>query len=167
MCGMADHVDGALAQWAVQCPELDVSPLAVTGRLSRLLRLLQAAQRRTFGEYGLDSSSFDVLATLRRSDPPHRLTPAALMRAGMITSGAVTQRLDRLETSRLVIRMPNPSDGRVVDVGLTDAGRELVDRVLPDYVATGERLLAGLTPDQRDDLAASLRLVLQSLGDTG
>ena len=95
--GRVDHVDRVLAQWARQRPDLDVSPMAVIGRLSRATRLIDAELRRTFAAHGLDAASFDVLATLRRSDPPHRLTPAALMRSAMVTSGAVTQRLDRLE----------------------------------------------------------------------
>src|SRR5687767_8062557 len=109
---MADHVDHVLEQWGLQRPDLDVSPMAVIGRLTRLSQLLGAELRRTFGAHGLDAASFDVLATLRRSEPPHRLTPAELMRASMVTSGAVTQRLDRLETRGLVTRAPSASDGR-------------------------------------------------------
>ncbi|WP_433236151.1 MarR family winged helix-turn-helix transcriptional regulator [Streptosporangium sp. CA-135522] len=163
---MADHVDRVLEQWGAQRPDLDVSPMAVIGRLSRLSRLIDAELRGTFGAHGLDAASFDVLATLRRSEPPHRLTPAELMRASMITSGAVTQRLDRLEARGLVTRTPSETDGRVVHVTLTDEGRALIDRALPDHVATENRLLAALASGQRDALAGGLRDLLESLGDT-
>ncbi|GAA3881832.1 MarR family transcriptional regulator [Saccharothrix violaceirubra] len=160
-----DHVDHVLAQWSRQRPDLDVSPMAVIGRLARLNRAILAEQQRTFASHDLDRPSFDVLATLRRSDPPHRLTPTQLMRAAMITSGAVTQRLDRLEARGLVTRGPNAADGRGVVVELTDRGRELVDRALPDHLATEQRLLHALDEDGRAELAGILRTVLESLGD--
>ncbi|GGT05593.1 MarR family transcriptional regulator [Nonomuraea spiralis] len=140
--------------------------MAVIGRLSRLSRLIDAELTRTFARHGLDRASFDVLATLRRSDPPHRLTPAALMRASMVTSGAVTQRLDRLESRGLVRRTPSDSDGRAVHVTLTDEGLALIDRVLPDHLATEQRLLSALSGQRREKLAATLRELLESLGDT-
>lgn len=140
--------------------------MAVIGRLKRLSRLIDAELRRTFSAHGLDAASFDVLATLRRSEPPHHLTPAELMRAAMVTSGAITQRLDRLESRGLVIRTPSASDGRVVHVALTDDGRTLIDRALPDHVETENQLLAALTPAERDALADGLRHLLESLGDT-
>ncbi|MCF6474297.1 MarR family transcriptional regulator [Nonomuraea sp. MG754425] len=163
---MADHVELVLKQWHDQRPDLDVSPMAVIGRLSRLHRLIDTELRRTFAAHGLDSASFDVLATLRRSDPPHRLTPAELMRASMITSGAVTQRLDRLEARGLVARAPSDSDGRVVHVTLTADGYTLIERVLPDHMETEHRVLAGLPPERRQALADTLRDLLESLGDT-
>jgi DNA-binding MarR family transcriptional regulator len=159
---VADHLDRVLSQWAVARPDLDVSPMGVFGRLSRLNLLASTEMRRTFTRHDLDASSFDVLATLRRSG---RLTPAGLMRASMITSGAVTQRLDRLEARGLVTRTPSATDGRGVYVDLTDAGRELIDRALPDHVATEHRMLAGLTPVQRDHLVEALRVMLGTLGD--
>ncbi|GHF59670.1 MarR family transcriptional regulator [Streptomyces mashuensis] len=162
---MTDHVDRVLEQWGRQRPDLDVSPMAVLGRLTRLSRLVTAAQRRTFAAHGLDAASFDVLATLRRSDPPHRLTPAELMRSSMVTSGAVTQRLDRLEGRGLVRRLPSEADGRSVLVALTDEGRAVIDAALPDHLATEEQLLAALDGPERDALAGTLRRVLESLGD--
>ncbi|MFI6049989.1 MarR family winged helix-turn-helix transcriptional regulator [Streptomyces violascens] len=162
---MADHVDLALEQWHARRPDLDVSAMAVIGRLKRLTRIAEAELRRTFARHGLDAASFDVLATLRRSDPPQRLTPAELMRASMVTSGAITQRLDRLEARGLVARTPSAADGRVVHVALTDEGRALIDQVLPDHLATEERLLAALSPARRTELADGLRELLESLGD--
>ena len=163
---MADHVDRVLEQWAAQRPDLDVSPMAVIGRLSRLSRLIGAELGRTFSAHGLDPASFDVLATLRRSDPPHLLTPTELMRSSMVTSGAITQRLDRLQARGLVTRTPSASDGRGVQVALTAAGLALIDQALPDHVDTENRLLATLTTTQRDALADTLRTLLESLGDT-
>ena len=140
--------------------------MGVIGRLSRLSRLIDVRLRENFRAHGLDGATFDVLATLRRSGPGQRLTPAALMRASMITSGAVTQRLDRLEEKGLVARTPHESDGRGVYVTLTDAGRALVDETLPDHLATEERILAVLDDDDRAQFAATLRTLLDSLGDS-
>ncbi|GAA1274536.1 MarR family transcriptional regulator [Kitasatospora nipponensis] len=161
-----DHVDHLLAQWARQRPDLDVSAMGVIGRLKRLARLIDTELGHTFAEHGLDHASFDVLATLRRSDPPHRLTPAQLMKSSMVTSGAVSQRLDRLQAAGLVSRTPSPTDGRVVHVSLTQEGRTLIDHTLPDHLATEQRLLAALPPEQQATLAQTLRTVLLSLGDT-
>ncbi|HEY1178749.1 MAG TPA: MarR family transcriptional regulator [Phytomonospora sp.] len=162
---MTDHVDKILEQWARRRPDLDASPMAVCGRLTRLARLVTAEQGKTFAEHGLDRSTFDVLATLRRAGDPH-LTPAELMRAAMVTSGAISQRLDRLEERGLVTRTAAAGDRRVVEVALTDDGRDLIDRALPDHLATEERLLAALPADGRAELAATLKLLLESLGDT-
>lgn len=162
---MRDHVDRVLEQWAAERPDLDVSPMAVIGRLSRVERRVGAELARTFAAHDLDRASFDVLATLRRSEPPHRLTPTQLMRSAMVTSGAITQRLDRLEARGLVARTPNEADGRGTHVSLTDDGRALIDRVLPDHVATEERLLAALTGAERDALASTLRRLLLALED--
>ncbi|MEU7218415.1 MarR family winged helix-turn-helix transcriptional regulator [Nocardia iowensis] len=162
---MTDHVDHVLAQWQEQRPDLDVAPMAVFGRLSRLSQLAGAELRKNFAAHDLDAASFDVLATLRRSATPH-LTPTELMHAAMVTSGAITQRLDRLEERGLVSRSRSESDGRGVRVSLTDAGRTIVDAALPDHLATEERLLGPLTPTQRNCLAATLRTLLESLGDS-
>ncbi|MFC0624126.1 MarR family winged helix-turn-helix transcriptional regulator [Kribbella deserti] len=162
---MADHVDRILEQWHIQRPDIDASPMAVIGRLSRLSLLVDGELRRTFALHDLDRPSFDVLATLRRSNSEHSLTPAELMRSSMVTSGAITQRLDRLEARGLVSRAPSPTDGRGVVVTLTEAGLALIDKALPDHVATEHRLLAALSTEERDALAGTLRTLLESLGD--
>jgi len=163
--GRSDHVDLVLAQWSRQRPDLDASPMAVIGRLKRLARLLDGELRTVFAEFGLDAASFDMLATLRRSDPPHRLTPAQLMQASMVTSGAISQRLDRLESSGLVSRTRSAADARVVHVALTEQGQELIDRALPAHVANENRLLAAFDAAERAALADTLRALLLSLGD--
>ncbi len=136
--------------------------MGVIGRLTRLTRVLEGELRKTFARHDLDRSSFDVLATLRRAGT---LTPADLMRSAMITSGAVTQRLDRLEQRGLVVRLPDETNGRRVLVDLTAEGRELIDRALPDHVDTEHRLLSAVSAEERDELAVLLRNLLQSLGD--
>lgn len=160
---MADHVDEILGQWVQERPDLDVSPMAVIGRLSRVMRHVDGELRATFAAHGLDPASFDVLATLRRAGPPFRLTPAGLMRSAMVTSGAITQRLDRLEERGLVTRTPSDSDGRSTHVALTAEGRKLVDATLPDHVATERRVLAALPKRRQKELADMLRTLLESL----
>ncbi|MEU4192207.1 MarR family transcriptional regulator [Kribbella sp. NPDC026611] len=162
---MADHVDLVLEQWATQRPDLDASPMGIIGRLSRLNALFDTAIRRNFARYDLDRASFDVLATLRRSNSEHRLTPAGLMRSSMVTSGAISQRLDRLEARGLVTRTPSETDGRGVTVTLTAEGLELIDKVVPTHVDTEHELLDGLSAGERDQLASLLRTLLESLGD--
>ncbi|WP_329000618.1 MarR family transcriptional regulator [Kribbella sp. NBC_00709] len=162
---MADHVDLVLEQWRARRPDLDASPMGVIGRLSRLSVLFDAELRRNFAKHDLDRASFDVLATLRRSSPEHSLTPAGLMHSSMVTSGAISQRLDRLETRGLVTRAPSETDGRGVQVTLTAKGLELIDMVLPTHVDTESQLLSGLSAAERDQLAGLLRTLLESLGD--
>ncbi len=151
-----DHVDRILEQWRTLRADLDPSPMAVIGRLSRVAARVDTALARTFARHGIDSSTFDVLATLRRQGQPHRMSPAGLASEAMITSGAVAQRLNRLEASGLIRRLPNPDDGRGKLVELTSAGEALVDRVLPDHLETERRLLEPLDDGERETLAALL-----------
>ncbi|MEU8892365.1 MarR family transcriptional regulator [Streptomyces sp. NPDC048442] len=160
-----DHVDLVLEQWHEQRPDLDVSPMAVIGRLKRLTLLIEPVMKHTFASHGLDPASFDVLATLRRNGPDRHLTPAELMRSAMVTSGAVTQRLDRLQERGLVTRRPSPTDGRVVQVALTEKGLALIEGALPDHLATEAGLLSALPPAELAHLAESLKALLLGLGD--
>jgi DNA-binding MarR family transcriptional regulator len=162
---MADHVDLVLEQWRARRPDLDPSPMGIIGRLSRLRALFDAELRRNFAKHDLDRASFDVLATLRRSNPEHSLTPAGLMHSSMVTSGAISQRLDRLEARGLVTRAPSETDRRGVLVTLTPEGLELIDKVLPTHIDTESQLLGGLSEAERDQLAGLLRTLLESLGD--
>jgi DNA-binding MarR family transcriptional regulator len=159
-----DAVDAILAQWEQARPDLDVSPMAVIGRISQAARLVDRQLKATFESHGLDAAGFDVLATLRRT-PDHRLSPGELMRTSMVTSGAITQRLDRLEARGLVRRARSTADGRGSHVTLTAAGKRLVDRVLPDHLATEQRLLAKLTGAQRAALADALRTFILGNND--
>ena len=163
---MPDAVDAILDQWAHARPDLEVSPMAVIGRISRAARLIDQQLKLTFDKHGLDSASFDVLATLRRTLPDHRLSPGELTRIAMVTSGAITQRLDKLEARGLVKRSRSRSDGRGSDVSLTAAGRRLIDKALPDHLATEERLLQGLSPKQRGALIEGLSALIADTGNS-
>ena len=140
-----DAVDQILEQWGRERPDLDCSPMGIIGRITQLQREVFLAQRATFSRYGLDAPAFDVLAALRRAGKPYQLTPTALMRTALVTSGAITQRLDRLEEKGLITRERSEADGRAVVVTLTDAGRAALDAALPDHLETERQLLDGLS----------------------
>jgi DNA-binding MarR family transcriptional regulator len=159
-----DALDLILAQWARERPDLDCAPMGVIGRITQLQREVFLAQRATFARHGLDAPSFDVLAALRRAGPPYQLTPTALMRTALVTSGAITQRLDRLEEKGLITRGRSDADGRAVVVSLTDAGRTALDGALPDHLETERGMLAGLSAEDQEQLAGLLRRFLVALG---
>lgn len=163
---MRDAVDLITEQWARERPDVDVSPMAIVGRINRIARILEQELRRFFAAHGLETWEFDVLATLRRSGAPAGLTAGALNRAAMVTSGAITNRIDRLAAKDLVRRVPSPNDRRSCLIQLTDDGRELVDRLLPLHVANEQRLLAELGADERTQLVELLRTLAVALDDT-
>ena len=158
-----DHVDEILEQWARERPDLDASPIGLIGRLHRLADVLNVELRAVFAEEGLGDGDFDVLVTLRRHGAPYELTPSELGASTMVTSSAVTKRIDRLETGGLVTRTVSESDARSRRVRLTADGLALVDRLMGRHVANEQRLVAGLTKDERSQLAALLRRWGQSL----
>jgi DNA-binding MarR family transcriptional regulator len=158
-----DHVDSILAQWRRERPDLDSSPMGVIGRISRAERTLGASLERLFAGFGLSRGEFDVLATLRRSGSPYRLTPTALFTDLMLSSGGMTNRLDRLERAGLIARSPDPSDRRGTLVELTPRGQELVDAAVAAHLANEQRLLEALSADEREQLAGLLRKLLRSL----
>jgi len=164
-----DRAERAIAQWRAERPDLDVSPMAVFGRLSEAAALARERIGAVFARAGLAPGEFDVLATLRRSGAPHRLTPTALYESTMVSSGAMTARLDRLERAGLIARRPNPDDRRGVLVELTAAGFALVEEVLAVHVANEHRMLAGLDGEAREALARLLSRLIVSLAaaDTG
>lgn len=139
-----DHVDRILAQWRAERPDLDVAPMGVIGRLKRLHDRLSTGLHTVFSAHGLNAASFDVLATLRRSGQPYALSPSELVEWTMVTSGTMTNRLDRLESAGLIERRPNPKDGRGSVVALTDQGLKLIDQVVSEHVANQQNLVAGL-----------------------
>lgn len=163
---MRDAVDLIVEQWARARPDLDASPMGVLGRLSRLTRIVERELKALFGEFGLERGEFDVLATLRRAGSPDGMTAGMLARSAMVTSGAVTNRLDRLVAKGYVTREADPEDRRTVVVALTPAGRELIDRAVAAHLDNERRILAALDRRRQDDLAALLRTLLLSLGDT-
>jgi len=158
-----DHVSTVLAQWAAERPDLDVSPMGIIGRVSRLALIMDKELFRVFEQFDLYRWGFDMLATLRRSGAPYRLSPGALLRSMMVTSGTMTNRIDRLEEKGLVRRVPDPEDRRGILVELTEQGRELIDTALPAHVANEERILKALSKEEQRTLAALLSKLLSSL----
>ena len=158
-----DHVDGLLADWARERPDLDPAPFAVVTRVRRAAALLEGAVDAALAPLGLTWGALDVLAALRRAGPPYRRSPTALYSALLRSSGAMTNRIDRLERAGLVARTPDPGDRRGVLVGLTPAGLALIDRALVEHLATAERLLGALPAGDRPVLAALLRALLLGL----
>lgn len=157
-----DHVDHIISQWEKEMDGLDLSPMAVIGRLSRVTAHLHKRLQDNYDRYAVNSGEFDVLASLRRSGSPYRLTPTELYNALMISSGAVTNRLDRLEKSGLISRAPNPEDRRGILVSLTGKGIAFMNEAYPAHLAHEEGLLAALAPGERDQLILLLRKLLIS-----
>ena len=148
-----DHVGRILDQWAEQRPDLDSSPMGIIGRLHRLAGVLDAELRPVFAEAGLTDGDFDVLASLRRAGAPYELTPGQLVASTMVTSGAVTKRVDRLVASGLVDRTVCADDARSRRIRLTPDGLAAVDDLVEKHLANEHRLLAGLTDLERTRLA--------------
>lgn len=159
-----DAVDRVIAQWDAVRPDLDSSPVGVIGRVSRLSRLVDRRLGENFARFGIESWMYDVMATLRRSGEPYELTAGDLVRQTMVTTGAITNRIDRLVERGLVERA-GAADRRKVIVRLTDRGRELVDEVVVDHLATEREILATLSPRQQAELTTLLRSLLITLGD--
>lgn len=163
---MSDAVDALLGQWRRERPDLDPWPMGIVGRVSRLSRLLERSLGEFFSAYGLEHWEFDVLAALRRAGKPYELTAGGLLDSAMVTSGAITNRIDRLAAKGLVERVPNPEDRRSVRVRLTQRGLQLTEELVPLHIANEARLLSALDEPAREQLTATLRLLLESLGDT-
>ncbi len=162
---MKDQVDVILAQWKRERPDIDTSPMGTIGRISRAAQYIEKSLRENFRRYGLSNADFDVMATLRRSGPPYELTPTDLFSALMLTSGTMTNRLDRLEKAGFVLRRPNPKDRRGILVGLTQEGEKLIDSVLETHSTTEQQLLSHLTDAEKTHLNGLLRKLLLSFGD--
>lgn len=153
---MTDHVARIQAEWAKERPDLDTRAQGVIGRLHRLAGHLTEQLLVVYRRYGLGEGEFDVLATLRRAGPPYERAPGELARFTMVTTGAMTKRVDRLERDGLVTRRPSTVDGRGRVVALTTAGRELIDRAFTDHMANERRLLSELSEED----AAALETLL-------
>jgi DNA-binding MarR family transcriptional regulator len=160
-----DSIDRIVDEWRLELPTLDSSPLTVIGRVTRLADILRRQVDEALKPYGIGWDLLDVLGALRRAGPPFRRTPTALYRACMLSSGAMTNRIDRLERAGLVTRMPDPQDRRGILVGLTEAGREVVEKAIAAGWTTQHRLMAALTPSDRKRVAGLLRKLLLALED--
>ena len=157
-----DEIDRIVSQWKRERPDLDVSVTHVLQRITRLYLLQSASFAEVFGRYGLTFGEYEVLAALRRSGPPYRLNPSNLFNSLVLSSGAMTNRLDRLEEAGLVERLPDPDDRRGRLVALTAHGIETVDTAVLDHLANEERLLSALSAEERQLLAGLMRRLLLS-----
>ncbi len=155
-----DHVDRIRAQWRKERPDLDVSPMALLGRMKRLTLHLTREMEKTWADYGLNGASFDVLATLRRSGPPFALSPGDLLASTMVTSGTMTNRIDQLEKAGLVERRQSADDRRSFLISLTDKGFSLIDAAVGAHVETQARLVSGLSKKDQRQLDALLKAFL-------
>lgn len=160
---MRDHVDELTEQWADERPELDTSSLRLSARVIRLERFLSRRIQADLETVGLNEGEVNVLAALRRSGPPYELTPTELYRGLLLSSGAMTNRLDRLEDAGLVRRAPDEADRRRTRVRLTERGRVTIDEAMDAHLRGLEELLGFLAPDQRAALEELLRTVLAHL----
>lgn len=155
-----DEVDEVLSAWGRELPDVATSPMGVWSRVTRLAAVLDVERKRCFAEHGLEIWEFDVLSALRRAGEPYRLSPGQLLQLTHVTSGTMTNRVERLRSRGLVLRESDPNDGRGVVVELTPQGRQVVDRALEALVAMEETLLAGWSSDDREALTALLRRLL-------
>jgi DNA-binding MarR family transcriptional regulator len=160
-----DQVDAILNQWSQERPDLNPSPMGVIGRISRASRYIEQFLQKNFARFGLNGGEFDVLATLRRNGAPYQLTPTALFKSMMLSSGAMTNRLDRLEKAEYIERKPDPNDRRGALVTLTDRGLELIDLAVAAHITHEQQLLSSLTSEEQKLLADLLRKLLLSFGD--
>ena len=158
-----DVVDSMLDQWHRERPDLDVTATGILGRISRISALVDQELDRVFQPHGLSGGDFVVLAALRRSGKPYRLTPTALSRSMMVSSGGTTKRLDRLQARGLIRRDPDPADRRGTLVTLTAAGLATIDTVASAHVQNEERLVGTLSPNKRKTLTRLLRELLLAL----
>jgi DNA-binding MarR family transcriptional regulator len=158
-----DDVDEILAAWRRERPDLDVTPLAVLSRVSRLARRLDLARGSAFSQQGLEGWAFDVLSALRRSGAPYELSPGQLVQQTLVTSGTMTNRVDRLERRGLVERRPDPGDRRGVHLRLTAAGRDVVDEAMLSLIEHEKFLLREISAEDQQLLATLLRRVLAPL----
>lgn len=159
----ADEVDDLVLAWRRERADLDLAPVEVFSRIGRLARLLDLARRDAFSAQAIEPWEFDVLAALRRAGKPYQLSPGQLLRETMVTSGTMTNRIDRLSERGLVDRSPDPSDRRGVLVGLTGPGKRAVDGAFETLLASERDLLAELSTAERRQLADLLKRLMRPL----
>jgi DNA-binding MarR family transcriptional regulator len=159
----SDHVARIQEQWTRELPDVDVSPAGIIGRLHRLGDRLRVEVIKTYRRYGLGEGEFDVMAALRRQGAPYELAPGELARHTMVTTGAITKRLDRLEASGLVVRRDSDTDARGRIVGLTEAGLRVIDQAFAEHMRNEAQLVSVLSPAERAELEKLLTSWLQKL----
>ncbi|WP_348628283.1 MarR family transcriptional regulator [Rhizobium sp. WW_1] len=162
-----DRAGRAAAQWRKELPDIDADVMATVGRLLEAARLIERGRLTPFAaRFGLQKGEFDVIASLRRAGPPYELTPTDLYDALMLSSGAMTSRLDRLEQAGLIERRPAQSDRRSVRVRLTEKGLGLIEEILPLHIANEKEALGALTDEERSELDRLLVKLVGGLADT-
>lgn len=163
---MADHIDFVVEQWANAMPELDASSMSVFGRMLRIMKHLAKTRADALAPFGFRDGEFDVLATLRRAGAPYRLSPTQLYKSLLVTSGAMTNRLNRLQEEGVIVRIADPEDKRSMLVALTDAGLEKIEQALKVHTQTQNSMLATLDASQQQQLKALLsQLLVASEGE--
>ena len=158
-----DRVDSILEQWASERPDLDASPIGIFGRISRIDRLFEQSMAEFLRPHGLTLGLFDVLAALRRNGEPFQAKPSDLAAMTMLTSGGMTGRLDQLENLNLVLRVPDPDDRRVMMAQLSPQGRNLIDRLMGEYLERERDRLEWLQTGEPEEFAGYLRKLEASL----
>lgn len=163
---MADAVAAVIEQWRRERPDVDVSPLEVVARVMRISRLWDKEIKDFLARHDLEPGEFDMLSTLRRSGEPYELTAGTFLKASLVTTGAITLRVDRMDAKGLVTRVRDEGDRRSVKIRLTPRGLEVIDRILPLHLANEARLLEALGEGENRELASMLCRLLESYGDT-
>ncbi|QTF93486.1 MarR family transcriptional regulator [Halomonas sp. BM-2019] len=158
-----NRVKSAIAQWQREMPGLDLLPMEVVGYLKTSQLITRSQLEAFFKAHGLQAGEFDVLATLRRAGAPYALTPTQLFETLMVSSGGMTNRLDRLERAGLIVRTPNPEDRRGTLVSLTEPGLALMNRLVPLHVENEARLLSALSREEQATLGRLLGKLLDGL----
>jgi DNA-binding MarR family transcriptional regulator len=160
----SDEVDAIVQAWRRERPDVDIAPIEVLSRISRLARRLDRVRATAFSAHDLEYWEFDVLAALRRAGPPYQLSPGQLLSETLVTSGTMTNRVDRLTDRGFVTRQDHPKDRRGVLVQLTDAGKDVVDAALAELMAAERQIMDALDAADHDQLTRSLRLLLARSG---
>lgn len=152
-----DEVDRIVEAWSRERPDLDFAPLHVLSRVGRLAKHLERARKAAFAVAGVEPWEFDVLSALRKAGAPYQLSPTALVQQTMVSSGTMTNRIDRMVTRKLVERRTDPNDGRGVIVMMTASGRERVDEAITSLVHDETALLSRMSPGEQERLSSLLR----------
>jgi DNA-binding MarR family transcriptional regulator len=158
-----DRIDELVGQWRAERPDLDVATMGLVARVLAVAALLDRGISALAAEHGLNRGEGDVLFTLRRSGPPYRLSPSRLAAATLVTSGTMTNRLDRLEQKGWVRRIPSEADRRSLDIELTEEARRVVDEAVTEHVRREDAMLSGLSAREREQLDRLTRKLLAHL----
>ncbi|WP_122054633.1 MarR family winged helix-turn-helix transcriptional regulator [Vibrio sp. Evd11] len=157
-----DAIDRVVEQWAKEKPELETEPMAMMGRIMRIAKYMETQVAELHKKYDMKLGEFDVLATLRRSGKPYRLTPSELIDSMMLTSGAMTNRLDKLEAKGLISREHSKEDRRSVSVQLTKDGLILIDQMMTEHVEMQKKLVKSLSASQKKNTNQLLKTWLSA-----